>query len=226
MHVIVVGADRLGQAVARWLVAGGHEIAIIDSRRTRCIAVDQAFGSVSVLGSSVDRSVLAQAGANRAEMLIATDEDDGANLVTCQIAKHRFGVPTTISVVNRSDHVDLFNVLGVDVVVDVPDLILNQIQEGFTSHGITHLKPLPADGMERSLVSIHVPAAYGSDGSKARRVSLPGRYASVSRGHSRRRIPRLPSGDFKVRAGDEIIAVTTAQGEDELRDLLASGPLA
>ena len=225
MHVIVVGADRLGQAVARWLVAGGHEIAIIDSSRTRCIAVDQAFGSVSVLGSSVDRSVLAQAGANRAEMLIATDEDDGANLVTCQIAKHRFGVPTTISVVNRSDHVDLFNVLGVDVVVDVPDLILNQIQEGFTSHGITHLKPLPADGMERSLVSIHVPAAYGSDGLRLDAFPFPdGTLPSLV--VTRDGVPRLPSGDFKVRAGDEIIAVTTAQGEDELRDLLASGPLA
>ena len=225
MHVVVIGADRLGRAVARWLVAAGHEIAIVDSSRTRCIAVDEAFGSVSVHGSCVDRSVLARAGANRAEMLIATRKDDGANLVTCQIAKQRFGVTTTISVVNRSDHVDLFNLLGVDVVVDVPDLILNQIQEGFTSQGITHLKPLPSDGTERSLVSIHVPAAYGSEGRRLDAFPFPdGTLPSLV--ITRDGVPRLPSGDFRVRAGDEIIAVTTAQGEDELRDLLASGPLA
>ncbi len=224
MHVIVTGADRLGRAVARWLVAGGHEIAVVDSRRERCIAIDEAFGSVSVLGSPVDRSVLAQAGANRADMLIATDEDDGANLVTCQIAKQRFEVPTTISVVNRSDHVDLFNVLGVDVVVDVPDLILNQIQEGFTSHGITHLKPLPAVGTEQSLVSIHVPASYGPEGRRLDSFPFPdGTLPSLV--VTREGVPRLPSGDFMVRAGDEIIAVTTAEGEDELRDLLESGPL-
>ena len=127
-------------------------------------------------------------------MLIATGKDDGANLVTCQIAKQRFGVTTTISIVNRSDHVDLFNLLGVDVVVDVPDLILNQIQEGFTSQGITHLKPLPSDGTERSLVSIHVPAAYGPEGTPARRLSLPRRDASVSRNHSRRCSPATQWG--------------------------------
>lgn len=225
MHVVVVGADRLGRAVARWLVAAGHEIAVVDSSRTRCVAIDEAFGSVSVHGSGVDRAVLARAGANRADVLIATDKDDGANLVTCQIAKQRFEVPTTISVVNRSDHVDLFNVLGVDVVVDAPDLVLNRIQEGVAFQGITHLKPLPADGTERSLVSVHVPASYGPDGLRLDAFPFPdGTLPTLV--IPRDGVPQLPNGDIMVRAGDEIIAVTTAQGEDELRDLLASGRLA
>ncbi len=225
MHVVVIGADRLGRAVARWLVAGGHEITVVDSSRNQCIAIDEAFGRVSVHGNSVERAVLAEAGANRAEMLIATGKDDGANLVTCQVAKQRFGVSTTMSVVNRSDHVDLFNLLGVDVVVDVPDLILNRIQEGFTSHGITHLKPLPADGTERSLVSIYVPPAYGSEGLRLDAFPFPAD-TLPSLVISRDGVPRLASDTITVRAGDEIIAVTTAQGEDELRDLLESNRLA
>ena len=213
----------MGRAVARWLVAAGHEIAVVDASRSKCKAVDEAFGSVSVLGSSVDRNTLARAGANRADLLIATGNEDGENLVTCQIAKHRFQIPTTISVVTRSDHVELFNLLGVDVVVDVPDLILNQIQEGVASQGITHLKPLPADEMERSLVSIHVSGAFGSQGRRLDTFPFPeGTLPSLI--ITRDGVPRLPTGDMEVRAGDEIIAVTTAQGEDELRDLLASGP--
>lgn len=129
MNVVVVGADRWGWAVSRWLVAAGHEISVVDSSRRRCIAMDEAFGRVSVLGSCADRSVLEQAGVDRADMVIATTKDDGANLVVCQIAKHRFNVPTTVSVVNRSDHVNLFSVLDVDVVVDVPGFILSCIQE-------------------------------------------------------------------------------------------------
>ena len=223
MHGVVVGADRMGRAVSRWLLAGGHEIAVVDASRKKCRAVDEAFGSVSVLGSSVDRTVLARAGANRADLLIATGNDDGVNLVTCQIAKHRFDIPTTISVVTRSDHVELFNLLGVDVAVDVPDLILNQIQEGVASHGITHLKPLPADGTERSLVSIHISGAFGTDGRRLDTFPFPeGTLPSLI--ITREGTPMLPTGDMEVRAGDEIIAVTTAQGEDELRDLLATGP--
>ncbi len=221
MHVVVIGADRLGRAVARWLVSAGHEIAVVDSIQERCAAIDEAFGNVSVLGDCVDWSVLAHAGANRADAVIATSNEDSINLITCQIAKHRFEVPITISVVNHSDHVDLFNILGVDVGVDVPDLMLNQIQEGLTSQGITHLKPLPSNGQDRSLVSIRIPREYGSESRRLETLPFPeGTLPSLI--ISRDGEPHLPADDLEIRAGDEIIAVTTAQGEDELRDLLSN----
>ena len=221
MHVVVVGGGRLGQAVARWLVSAGHEIAVVDSDPRRCSAVDEAFGSVSVFGDCADGSVLARAGANRADAVIATSNDDGVNLVACQIAKHRFEVPTTISIVNHPDHVDLLALLGVNVAVDVPDLVLNRIQEGLTSQEITHLKPLPANGQDRSLVSIRIPREYGADGHRLKDLNFPeGTLPSLV--ITRDGEPHLATDDLEVRAGDEIIAVTTAQGEDEIHEILSS----
>jgi trk system potassium uptake protein TrkA len=219
--VVVIGADRLGRAVTRWLVSAGHEIAVVDSDQERCAAVDEAFGSVSVIGDCVDWAVLSRAGANRADAVIATSNDDSVNLIACQIAKHRFEVTATISVVNHSDHVDLFNSLGVDVTVDAPDLMLNQIQEGLTSQQITHLKPLPANGQDRSLVSIRIPREYGSENRRLDSLSFP-EGTLLSLVITRDGEPHLPTNDLKVRAGDEIVAVTTAKGEDELRDLLSN----
>lgn len=221
MHVVVIGADRLGRAVARWLVSAGHEIAVVDSDQERCAAVDQAFGSVSVIGDCVDWAVLARAGVNRADAVIATSDDDDVNLIACQIAKHRFEVTTTISLVNHSDHVDLFKSLGIDLTVDAPDLILNQIQEGLTSQQITHLRPLPPNGQDRSLVSIRIPHQYGSDSRRLATLSFP-EGTLLALVITRDGEPHLPTDDFEVRAGDEIVAVTTAQGEDELRDLLSN----
>jgi trk system potassium uptake protein TrkA len=183
--------------------------------------MDEAFGSVSVIGDCVDWAVLSRAGANRADAVIATSNDDGVNLIACQIAKHRFEVTTTISVVNHSDHVDLFNALGVDVTVDAPDLMLNQIQEGLTSQQITHLKPLPANGQDRSLVSIRIPREYGSESRRLGTLSFP-QGTLLTLVITRDGEPHLPTDDLEIRAGDEIVAVTTAHGEDELRDLLSN----
>lgn len=222
MHVVVIGGSRLGQTVARWLVSAGHELAVVDSDPKRCSAVDEAFGSVSVFGDCTDRAVLSRAGANRADAVIATSTDDGVNLVACQVAKHRFEVPRTISVVNHPDRVDLFALLGVNVAVDIPDLVLNRIQEGLTSQGITHLKPLPANGQDRSLVTILIPREYGADGHRIRDLKLPeGTLPSLV--ITRDGEPHLASDDLEVRAGDEIVAVTTAQGEDEIREILSHG---
>lgn len=218
---MVIGADELGLAVAQWLIEAGHEIAVIDADRERCKAADEAFGVIAVEGDCVSSSVLSEAGMDRADAVIATGEDDGVNLVTCQLAKHRFDVPMSISVVNRSDHLDIFDSLGIDVVVDAPNLVLRRIQEGFAYQGVERLRSLPSNGDDRSLVSFKIPSTYGAEGRRLDALpfpdgTLPTLIISSDGTH------RLPSPDHIVRAGDEIIAVMTTLGQDELRDSLSS----
>ena len=221
MHVVVIGADKLGLAVAGWLIQAGHEVAVIDSDRERCKAADDAFGGVAVEGDCVSSTVLSEAGADRADAVIATGEDDGVNLAACQLAKHRFGVSKSISVVNRSDHWDIFDSLGVDVAVDAPDLILRQIQEGFAYEGIERLKSLPSNGDDRSLVSIKIPRTNGFEGQRLDTLPFPeGTLPTLI--ISGDGTPQLPSPDLVVRAGDEVVAVMTAAGQDELGDSLSS----
>lgn len=221
MHVVVIGADKLGLAVAGWLIQAGHEVSVIDSDRERCKAADDAFGVVAVEGDCVSSTVLSEAGADRADAVIATGEDDGVNLAACQLAKHRFDVPRSISVVNRSDHWSIFDSLGVNVVVDAPDLILRRIQEGFIQQGIERLKSLPSNGADQSLVSIKVPRTYGSEGRRLDALPLPAGTLPtlIISGDG---TPRLPSPDLVIRAGDEVVAVMTETGQDELSDSLFS----
>ena len=139
MHIVIVGANNVGQSLARWLVSAGHEIAVVDKDPSGCAEVDAALGSVSVSGEGTDVSTLAKAGINRADVLIAATGRDDVNLVCCQLARHHFGVPRSISVVGNSNYKELFGLLGIDVVIDVTELILNRIQEGLSSHGLVEL---------------------------------------------------------------------------------------
>ena len=222
MHVVVVGAGRLGVSLARWLVAGGHEIAVVDGDRSRCSILDEALGSVSVVGRGTDASVLAKAGTNRADVLIATTGRDDVNLVACQLAKHHFGVSRTISVVNTGDHTDLFGLLGIDVTIDVTELVLGRIhQDGLSSHGLVHLMPL-AGRAGRTLVAIKIPPNSAMEGRSISDLPLPnGTFISLVMNKNGN--ASVPGENTVIQPGDDVVAVTTTEDEDELRDLLIEG---
>ena len=112
MYVLIVGAGRVGSAIARWLLAGDHEIAVIDKDPERCSAIEEELGGVAVLGDATEATILAKAGANRADLLIATTRREDENLVACQLAKHRFGEGRGVAVRNGPGHVGLLSLLG------------------------------------------------------------------------------------------------------------------
>ena len=218
MHVVIIGAGRIGAAVARWLVSGGHEVAVIDRDRTRCNALEEELGSVTVVGGGTNSSVLSKAGANRADALIATTGRDDVNLVAAQLAKHRYGVAKTISVVNSAENSGLFGALGIDVVVDMTELALGRIQEGVSTRGLVHLMPV-SDLDGRTLVSIKVPAESEINGRTVKDIDLPDG-ALLSLVISRDGNASIPNENTVIRAGDEVVAVTPAREEEDLRDRL------
>ena len=118
----------IGISLARWLVASGNEVAVIDKNEARCAFVDDELGSISVLGDGAEVAVLTRAGVGRADALIAATDEDDTNLVTCQVANHLFKTPQTISIVNVPEHEKLFRLLGVNVLVNSTDLVVTKIQ--------------------------------------------------------------------------------------------------
>ena len=129
MYVIIVGAGRVGKAIANWLLQAEQEVAVIDRDADRCAAIEDELGSVSVHGDAAEYAVLDAAGAVRAQALIATGRSDAENLAICQMAKRLFGVEATMSTVNVSERRELFDRLGVDVSVDTAAIIVESFQE-------------------------------------------------------------------------------------------------
>ena len=129
MYAVIVGAGRIGGSLARWLVAAGNEVAVIDWDRSRCQSLEDQLGSISVVGDGTEESILGKAGANRADVFVATTDRDDQNLMACQVAKHRFGASRTISIVNIPDHEPLFNMLAIDLTINITDLIVGKIQD-------------------------------------------------------------------------------------------------
>ena len=218
MHVVIVGAGRVGCSVARSVFSDGNEIAVIDNDPSRCAAIEAQLGGVTVEGDATEVETLSRAGANRAEILVATMRSDESNLVACQLAKSMFNVPNTVSLVTSNDHAQLFNLLGIDSVVNVTDLVVGRVQEQLLTYGLVHLMPVRGAD-EGFLVSVKIPPHAGIAGTRVEDMRLPNG-TLISLIISRDGKASIPGEGTIVQAEDEVVAITTSQEEDELRELL------
>jgi trk system potassium uptake protein TrkA len=99
MFVMIVGAGRVGAALAKSALASGHEVSVLDedplSHERLEAGQNQSWedsGGQFTVGTALETDALIQAGIERADVFIASTAGDNTNLVIAQIAQKRFGV--------------------------------------------------------------------------------------------------------------------------------------
>jgi trk system potassium uptake protein TrkA len=97
MNIIIFGAGRVGESVAESLVSEQNDITVIDQDPERLRLLEERLDLRGVVGNGIQPSVLQEAGAKDADMLIACAAADEANLVVCKIAHDLFNITTTIA---------------------------------------------------------------------------------------------------------------------------------
>jgi trk system potassium uptake protein len=122
MKIIILGAGQVGSNLAASLVAENNDITVIDLNSERLAMLQDRFDLRTVRGHAAHPSVLKQAGAEDADMLVAVTQSDETNLVACRIASTRFNVPTRIARIRSNDFLEsesgfLAEHFGVDHVI-------------------------------------------------------------------------------------------------------------
>ena len=102
MNIILVGAGRIGYALAHSLTLEGHDITVIDRDEEQIAHVSATLDVMTVCGS-VDIELLRLAGVEKADLLIAVTNSDEANILCCMVGK-KLGVPHTIARVRQEEH--------------------------------------------------------------------------------------------------------------------------
>lgn len=104
MFMLIVGAGRVGAAVAKSALAAGHEVSVLDEDPLSHERLDAGQGTswedaagMFTVGTALETEALLQAGIDRADVFIASTDGDNTNLIISQIAKKRFGVETVIA---------------------------------------------------------------------------------------------------------------------------------
>jgi len=103
MLVLIVGAGRVGSAIARRALADGHEVSVLDAdplSHERLNDMEsrswEDSGGRFTVGTALEVDALIEAGIERADVFIASTGGDNTNLVVAQVAQRRFEVPKVL----------------------------------------------------------------------------------------------------------------------------------
>ena len=216
MYVIIVGCGRIGFNLTRALLTVGHEVTVIDRSSAQLENASREIGSIVLQGDGSSLDVLREAGAKRADLIIAVTGDDSANLAVCQMAKHVFKTATTMGMIKNPSHASIFRLLGVDRVINSTHLILSNIEEAVPSRGLMHLLELQRYGMD--IVALSIPGDAAAIGKPISELEMPPNsfVTLVVKSNG----PVLPHHDLPLQEGDEVIAVTVTDEEQELYEIL------
>jgi trk system potassium uptake protein TrkA len=218
MYIIIGGGGEVGYYLARNLLQQGHEVLLMEKDPVRVQTLSDELGQSIFKGDACEARVLEEAGARRADVVIAVTGEDEDNLVICQVAKQRFNVGRTIARLNNPRNDVLFQKLGIDVTVSPTRSILSLIETELPGRRFVMLMTLKRAGLE--IVELNIPVISPVVGKKLSQINLPRRcnLALVIRDQE----PIFPTGDTELQANDDVYALVTDEGEEELRRIFGT----
>lgn len=216
MYVLVIGGGKVGYYLAWTLVEEGYEVLVIERDPATAARISERLGAIVMQGDGAESTILDAAGASRADVVIASTGDDEDNLIVCQVAKRKFNVGRVIARVNNPKNELLFKRLGIDATVSQTNVLLHLIEQRLNIEGLTHLMTLRHAEIE--IVEARVSTESPIVGRTLADIRLPPEcvFSAITRGEH----VVVPTGQTRIEAGDEIIAVTRTESEAALRKLL------
>lgn len=220
MYFVIGGGGKVGEMVARQLLAGGHEVAVIEEREERCVVLSQILqGRVLIIqGNCTDADALRSAGIEDADYLVALTGQDDSNLAVCEISRTIFKVPRTVARVNNPRNARIFAKLGIQVVSSTT-VIARMIEQEIDSS--TSRAVLSLQHGEFAMIEVEIPNSSSLRADGGRRVSeleLPPStvLVAVSRGDDFDTV----NGRTILQPGDKVLLCTKSSQEDNARRAL------
>ncbi|TAM82541.1 MAG: hypothetical protein EPN47_07710 [Acidobacteria bacterium] len=215
-YVLVVGGGLVGYYLSRSLLKNGHEVTIIERNRATYNLISQQVDCPVVLGEGSSAEVLEHAGAARADILCSVTNHDDDNLISCQVAKYRFGVPKTIARVKNPKNELLMKRLGVDATVSATAGLFNAIRNLAPKSPVISVGNLVSSSAGILEFRLTGPAKLA--GKKIKGISLPAgcKIIAIVRGGE----ALTPTDSIVLQSGDTLVGYVPHAQEDAVRQIL------
>ena len=213
MYILIVGGGKVGSNLTSTLINMGHEVTLIEGDRGRYTLLEEQFEHVVRPGDATELFVLERAGIERADLVVAVTGDDEDNIIVCQVAKEKYGVPKVIARVNDPRNQQHFDMVGITLTVSATATILALIEHELPQHELVTLIDLKRENLE--IVEFAIGAASPAAGKFVRELNLPSRSRLISVTRDGR--AEIAIGDTQLAPGDLVMAILEPDVEDELK---------
>jgi trk system potassium uptake protein TrkA len=106
MNIIICGAGKVGFSITKQLASQDHSITVIDQSSEDIKKINDSQDVKGIVGRATLPSVLENAGAENADMIIAVTRNDETNMIICQVASSLFNVPKKIARIRSKEFLD------------------------------------------------------------------------------------------------------------------------
>lgn len=213
LRVIIGGAGRVGQLLARRLTEERETVVLVEAD-DEAVASAREAGLPVVKGDITHASDLEAAGIKTAKGFVATTLNDKDNLLACQLARSRFGVPEVVSLMSDPENAAAFQEAGirfmnpVSATVDALDNLLRRpnlfaVLQDLTDRRVVEQTVNPGPALGRRIEELRLPGDT--------LVML------VRRGNQ----VIIPHGNTKLEAGDLVTLIGTGEAIEFSRRVIA-----
>ncbi len=218
MFVFITGGGRTGAQLAAQLLQQNYEVRIVEHRKELLSRLHHELPTEVIFeGQPTDPNVLKEAGLERANVLVASTNDDAANLVICYLARTLFKTRRTVARINNPRNAWLFDKnFHVDETINQADVMAHLIQEEMSLGDMMTLLKLRRG--RYSLVEEKVPKGAKAIGVPIKDLGLPEQ--CVIAAIIRKGQVTLPRGIATLEEFDEVLAITDEDGAKQLALLL------
>jgi trk system potassium uptake protein len=215
IRIAIAGAGNVGQHVASDLAGRGHDVVIIEENSDLVDVLKKDLTDVNwVVGDACELYTLDAAVVSSCEVVVAATGDDEDNLVISLLAKQEFAVPRVVARVNHPDNEWLFNEgWGIDVAVSTPHLLTSLVEEAVSVGDLVRLLNLEQGKV--SLLEVTLAEGSPAEGKTISEMNMPPDCSVVA--IVRDRHVFAPRDETSLEAGDEVLALASAEAEGDLR---------
>ncbi len=222
MKILILGAGQVGSSVAASLAREDDDITVVDTSSSLLEKLQDHYDIRTVQGKASHPNVLARAGAEDADLILAVTNSDETNMIACQICHSLYRTPTKIARIRSAEYLDkpeLFNPesIAIDMLISPEQIVTEYIQRL-----IKHPNALQVLGFADEKVQlVAVRAFHGGplvgNPLKNLQKDIPNvetRVAAIFRKGS----PILPEADTIIEADDEVFFIAAS---DDIMSVMA-----
>jgi trk system potassium uptake protein TrkA len=219
MYIIIVGAGDIGTPLIEIATRSGNEVVVIERDEQRADAVASQYDCLVLNADATLKDTLNDAGAERADGIISTTDQDATNVMVALLAQE-LDIPAIVSVVHNPEHMNLFRQIGVNTIENPQQLIAGHLYRAVARPAIVDYMRI---GEEAEVFEITVTEDAPIAGKTLTEAGDEGLLSDdilvVAVGRESEDKPLTPRGNTRIKANDLLTVYSGSGADPEVTDI-------
>ena len=216
MYIVIVGAGGIGKRLTEIaLNDSNHNVIVIDKDQARCEEIARKYDAVAINADATQEETLDESEVKKADVLVATTNDDAVNLMVISLAKNK-GVKHLVSVVNQEESKPMYMEKGVKMIKS-PNVVMAE----HLYKSIKHPNVEEYMNVGKYAEIFRLPIAPNSKLSKKsiKKIGLPKKSLIVAIERDHKFI--IPTEDVELFSGDKVTVLAHKDQVDKVAALFS-----